>query len=153
MALRRVRELCRTRNDLSHVELLHREADNFTGLEPGAFDTVVVNSVAQYLPSMGYLSRVLTGALGVLAAGGRVLVGDVRSLPLLGAYHAEVQLHRSGETVTVEEVGRRAREELEREKELVIGPAFFEFAMARDPREAAVDILLSGASAQPVSHR
>lgn len=48
----------------------------------GQFDLVVLNSVVQYFPSLAYLRDVLTAALRRLAPGGRLFVGDVRSLPL-----------------------------------------------------------------------
>ncbi|HEV7519399.1 MAG TPA: amino acid adenylation domain-containing protein, partial [Thermoanaerobaculia bacterium] len=35
------------------VRLLERSAESFAGLEPGSFDTVILNSVAQYFPSAG----------------------------------------------------------------------------------------------------
>ena len=76
---------------LVNVELLKRVADDFTGLDPGAFDTVVLNSVIQYFPSIDYLARVLEGALRVTAR-----AADLHrrrpSLPLLEAFHASIEL-------------------------------------------------------------
>ena len=62
-----------------------------------SFDTVVLNSVAQYFPDLDYLLRVLEGAAAALRPGGRIFVGDVRSLPLAGAFHASVELARAPE--------------------------------------------------------
>ena len=69
------------------MTLLHKSAHDFEEIEPEAFDTVVINSVAQYFPSIDYLVRVLEGAVQAWQPGGSVFVGDVRSLPLLEAYH------------------------------------------------------------------
>jgi amino acid adenylation domain-containing protein len=46
-------------------------------------DSVVINSVVQYFPSMAYLTDVLDHALDLVADGGAVVIADVRSLPLL----------------------------------------------------------------------
>src|SRR5205823_2535815 len=54
---------------LSHVKLLQRNADDFSGLEPQTFDTVILNSVIQYFPSVEYLLRVLRGAVELVAPG------------------------------------------------------------------------------------
>jgi SAM-dependent methyltransferase len=94
-ALDHVRKLIATRRDLSHVELLQRAADDFQGVEPRSFDTVIINSVAQYLPSIEYLRAVLKAAVAAVSPGGRIFVGDVRNLPLLKAFHASVQCHRA----------------------------------------------------------
>src|SRR5262249_19623014 len=44
---------------LPHVQLQLREADDVSGIEPGFFDVVVLNSVIQYFPSLTYLERVM----------------------------------------------------------------------------------------------
>ncbi|HXZ16822.1 MAG TPA: amino acid adenylation domain-containing protein, partial [Roseiarcus sp.] len=111
--------------NLRHVELLHREATAFEGWETAAFDTVVMNSVAQYFPDVDYLLRVLEGAVALVGPGGRIFVGDVRHHGLLDAFHCSVQLARAPASQTVlalkSQAGRAARED----KELVLDPEFF----------------------------
>jgi SAM-dependent methyltransferase len=80
---------------LPQVSLSEREADRLDDYAGAGFDTVVVNSVAQYFPDLDYLLRVLEGAAAALRPGGRIFVGDVRSLPLAGAFHASVELARA----------------------------------------------------------
>ena len=80
------------------VVLLLRAADDFSGIEPASFDTVIINSVVQYFSSIEYLVKVLEGAARVVAPGGRILVGDVRSLPLLEAFHTSVALSQAEAT-------------------------------------------------------
>ncbi|HEX2092144.1 MAG TPA: amino acid adenylation domain-containing protein, partial [Longimicrobiaceae bacterium] len=77
---------------LPQVTLSEREADDLEEFAGAGFDTVVLNSVAQYFPGVEYLLRVLEGAAAAVRPGGRIFVGDVRSLPLLEAFHASVEL-------------------------------------------------------------
>ena len=107
------------------VTLLLRRADDLSGLPQGQIDTVLLNSVIQYFPGVHYLLRVLEGALRLTAPGGRIIVGDVRSLPLLEAFHASVQLYRASETLTRQQLWQRVQQQLQREKELVVDPIFF----------------------------
>src|SRR5262249_10550069 len=68
-----------TERALSNVRLLQRNADDFSGAlaqESGHFDAVILNSVTQYFPDEAYLSRVLRGALQLVAPGGILFVGD-----------------------------------------------------------------------------
>lgn len=53
---------------------------------------VVLNSVVQYFPSADYLKEVLRLAMDKLSHDGTVLLGDVRDLSLLRAFHTEVQV-------------------------------------------------------------
>jgi aryl carrier-like protein len=94
----------------------------------------------QYFPDATYLRAVLERAVALTAPGGIVHVGDVRSLPLLRAYHAAVQFHRATGRTLVADLRRRVDAEMARETELVIDPALFA-ALARDiPRIARVEI-------------
>ena len=65
------------------VRLRVQPADVADGLPQGHFDVVVLNSVIQYFPSAGYLLDVLAVAMGLLAPGGALFIGDVRNLSLL----------------------------------------------------------------------
>jgi amino acid adenylation domain-containing protein len=103
------------------VRVEQRRADELEGLE-GGFDLVIVNSVVQYFPDAGYLGRVLEGALGLLCAGGRLFVGDVRNQEQLEAFHAWVEWRRQGAEGARWE---RVRSRIEREEELVIAPDLF----------------------------
>jgi amino acid adenylation domain-containing protein len=112
-------------SDAERVTLLERSADNVSGLEPASFDIVVLNSVVQYFPNAEYLIRVLTSAMRMAAPGGYIFVGDVRSLPLLEAFHTSVELYRAEKVVSLTEIRDRVRQRISHERELVIDPAFF----------------------------
>ncbi|HSU82029.1 MAG TPA: amino acid adenylation domain-containing protein, partial [Thermoanaerobaculia bacterium] len=94
---------------LPQVELAQALADDWSGVRPGDFDLVVLNSIVQYFPGVDYLIRVLEGAVAAVAPGGAVFVGDVRSLPLLEAFHSSVELHRAPGPLPEEELARRVR--------------------------------------------
>jgi len=111
--------------NLSHVKLAHREANDLSGFEPGSFDTVILNSVSQYFPNANYLFEVLSLALSLTKPGGSIFLGDVRSLPLLEAFHAAVEFHKASPSQPLEELRRRIIEQLEDENELVVDPKFF----------------------------
>ncbi len=87
------REIGKSPGAYAQVTLLEREATDTTGLG-GPFDLVIINSVIQYFPSVDYLRQVLRGAIALTAPTGAIFVGDVRSAPLLPAFHASVELHR-----------------------------------------------------------
>ncbi|HWX42056.1 MAG TPA: amino acid adenylation domain-containing protein, partial [Blastocatellia bacterium] len=119
------RELITRGDKFSNVRLVERMADDFEGIEAGAFDTVIINSVVQYFPDLDYLLRVLQGAVKSLSAGGLIFLGDLRNVRLLEAFHVSVQLHQSPPSVSAAEVWRRAQRRATQEEELLIDPAFF----------------------------
>ncbi|HSX62834.1 MAG TPA: amino acid adenylation domain-containing protein, partial [Tahibacter sp.] len=104
------------------VELVHARADALDTLAPESFDTVILNSVAQYFPDRDYLERVVAAALARLQPGGALFVGDVRNLLLLDAFHQAIQQARATPAADLAEAARRAAAQ---EKELLIAPAWF----------------------------
>ena len=143
VVLRRIQqELVRPEQELPQVTLLQRWADDFTGIEAEAFDTVILNSVVQYFPSIDYLLRVLEGAVHAVAPGGYIFVGDVRSLPLLEAFHASVHCYQAPPSLSRAELRQRVHRSMAQEKELVIDPAFFTALKQRFPQIRQVDIRL-----------
>jgi amino acid adenylation domain-containing protein len=138
------RQLGRPGRELPQVRLLERAADDFAGIPAGHFDVVVLNSVVQYFPGVDYLLRVVDGAVGALAAGGTLWVGDVRSLPLAEAFHASVELARAPGATPASVLRDRVRRRTAREKELLLAPELFRALPARFPRVSGVEIRLKG---------
>jgi len=60
-----------------------------------------------------------------VAPGGAVFLGDVRSLPLLGAFHASVELFKADPLLSAAELRRRAQLQADQETELAVHPEFF----------------------------
>ena len=119
-------EQLRDAQNLSQVTLLQRSAEDFTGLDEGAFDTVVINSVVQYFPDVNYLLKVLEGVVRSVKAGGSIFIGDVRSLPSLEAFHTSVQLHHAASELPISQLRQQVQKSIQQEEELVIAPAFFD---------------------------
>ncbi|MCA2694516.1 MULTISPECIES: non-ribosomal peptide synthetase, partial [unclassified Microcystis] len=133
--------LCSTIEGLEgKVKLLHRTADDFTGIPQATFDRVVINSVVQYFPSVDYLLQVIAGAVKTIADQGKIFLGDIRSLSLLEPYHAAVQLARAEANKTLEEWQKQVNQSVATEEELLIAPQFFITLKQHFPRISWVEI-------------
>ncbi|MBW4417923.1 MAG: amino acid adenylation domain-containing protein [Myxacorys californica WJT36-NPBG1] len=134
---------------LPHVELLQKVATDFDGIPPN-FDAVILNSVVQYFPSIEYLVQVIEGAIQALhtpkdasAPSGFIFLGDIRSLPLLKAFHTSVQLYQAESSLDKSQLRQRVQTQILRESELVIDPAFFQALRDRFPEVTHVQIDLT----------
>ena len=127
---------------LANVTLLQKMATDFEGVETAAFDAVILNSVVQYFPTIDYLVQVLEGAVKATAPGGFIFIGDVRSLPLLAAFHASVQLYQAEPSLAGEQLQQRVQMQIFQETELVIEPDFFSALKHRFPQICGVEIQL-----------
>ncbi|MCL1463268.1 non-ribosomal peptide synthetase [Argonema galeatum] len=140
-ALRYIEQMKMSVQGLENVTLLERTADNFEGIEADSLDTVIINSVIQHFPSIDYLLKVLEGAVNAVRSGGNIFLGDLRSLPLLEAYHASVQLHRASAELERTQLLSTVRSLMAQEEELVIDPAFFTALKQHLPQIGHVEIL------------
>ncbi|WP_427923869.1 non-ribosomal peptide synthase/polyketide synthase [Streptomyces sp. cg40] len=121
--IRKIGEEVRRDPDLAaKVELRCRPAEDLSGLPFGYFDTIVINSVIQYFPSIDHLSTVIHGLMDLLAPGGALFVGDVRNLRLAGTFHTEIQRARGTAEADLERAVERG---LRLEKELLVDPDYF----------------------------
>ncbi|HEY6923334.1 MAG TPA: amino acid adenylation domain-containing protein, partial [Steroidobacteraceae bacterium] len=125
-ALSRLRDWLQLQPQLRHVRLEQSSAVEIDRLPQEAYDAVVLNSVVQYFPDIDYLLEVLRKAVRCVVPGGHVFIGDVRHLALLEPLHSSVQLARAAADVTVRELRSRITRAIQRDKELVIDPLFFE---------------------------
>ncbi|MDZ8224979.1 non-ribosomal peptide synthetase [Nostoc sp. ChiVER01] len=130
------------KQEMPQVTLHQQMATDFEKIETAAFDTVILNSVVQYFPTIDYLIRVLEGAVRATAPGGFIFIGDVRSLPLLQAFHASVQLEQAESSLSRSELQQRVQMQIFQETELVIDPAFFSAIKQCFPQISNVQIQL-----------
>ncbi|MEV7990437.1 amino acid adenylation domain-containing protein, partial [Streptomyces sp. NPDC086077] len=107
------------------VELRCRPAEVTEGLPTGFFDTVVINSVVQYFPSLNHLHKVIRGALKLLAPGGALFLGDVRDLRQARVFQTGIQLARAGADTDPDSLRRAVDRGLALEKELLVDPDWF----------------------------
>ena len=135
------RTVRRTELGLPPVQLLVKSAEDFDGIPRRQFDTVVLNSVVQYFPNVEYLLRVLDGAVEAVSDGGSVFLGDVRSLPLLEAFHLSIELEQAPSSLPIDELRGRARRRVTQEEELLVDPAFFLALRAHLARIGRVEVL------------
>ncbi|MFF2120243.1 amino acid adenylation domain-containing protein [Kitasatospora sp. NPDC058184] len=141
--IERLTAQCETAGLADRVRLLCRPADVVDDIPAEYFDTVVLNSIIQYFPDADYLARVLDGALGRLAPGGRIVVGDVRHRGSLRAFQTGIHLGHAAEDGTGEQLRAAVEHAVIMEKELVIDPDFFTVWARRHPAAVAgVDIRL-----------
>ena len=124
------------------VELVRGTADDLSGLGDERFDTVVVNSVIQYFPSVGYLEQVIATALEHVAPGGRIVLGDVRNERLLEEFWRAVETFRAGAGAAREELERSVRQHVAQEEELLVAPEWFRALPRRMPRITQVEVEL-----------
>ena len=106
-----------------------------------SFDTVILNSVAQYFPSAAYLRQVVNQMIAAVLkghsqqdVGGRLFVGDLRSLRYLPHFHSSVEAFRlMAMSDASDQRGATPSEQLRSavevasldEKELCVDPIFF----------------------------
>ncbi|MFF2951680.1 amino acid adenylation domain-containing protein [Kitasatospora sp. NPDC057965] len=122
-------------------------ADRLDRLPERLFDVVVLNSVVQYFPDERYLLRVVEGALARLAPGGSLFLGDIRSLPLLSAFHLSVQEAHAEPGLPAAELLARVRRRTEEDEELVFDPELFTALPRRFPAISEVRVLPKRAAA------
>jgi hypothetical protein len=130
--------LAGARPPLAHVTLMERAANDLAGLVDDAFDTVVVNSVIQYFPNAGYLEEMMAGALRVTRPGGTILLGDVRSLPLLEPYCTSLELARAAGELPLPALAARVHRQIAQQDELLLSPVHF--ARWSHPKVAHVEV-------------
>jgi len=139
-ALRRVESsaaLLQTQCDMS---FRHLRADEIDALPQQAYDTIVINSVIQYLPGAEALLDVIDKALLRLAPGGNIFIGDVLNHSLMNALHLSIEMHAKAGRPRAEIRQHAARRSAQQE-ELFVAPEFFAMLRRRNPQITGVRLL------------
>jgi len=128
----------------SHVSVEKGTADNLDKFEfeETSFDTIIINSVIQYFPNFEYLVTVLKAAVKLVKSEGKIFLGDIRSLPLLEAFHTSVEFSKPNIPSSVNQLLQNIKEGMGKENELVIHPDFFHILQQFIPEISYVDIQL-----------
>lgn len=110
----------------NRVELRQQQANDFSHLPQGYFDTIIINSVAQYFPHANYLQDTLSAAAELLAHNGALFIGDVRNLNLLPVFKTAIQTSRAADNSSPQLIQQQVSSAVTYEEELLIAPAFFD---------------------------
>ncbi|MFE3456755.1 class I SAM-dependent methyltransferase [Nocardiopsis aegyptia] len=102
-------------------------------------DCVLLNSVTQCFPDLGYLRAVLLDAISLVRPGGTVIVGDNRHAGLLTEYGAWVE-RAADPDASDAEIARRAVRRGERDDELLFDPACLAAIATESPREVRLAV-------------
>ena len=145
-ALDQMRRTLEQRPELAEkVSLFRRAAHELDDLEGGPFDTIVLNSVAQYFPSGRYLVEVIREASKRLAVGGTIFLGDLRDHRLHGAFATAAEIARAGDQpITAEQLRRRVQTRVEHDEELLVDPSMLGQLQEIMPRLRSVDARWKG---------
>jgi amino acid adenylation domain-containing protein len=143
-ALQRLQACVSTRSDLKHIELREGMAHDFSFMEDGSVDLVILNSVVQYFTDVDYLLRVMSEAVRITRDEGHIFIGDVRNLRLLDALYTSVQLQRATASVSVQELRQRVYGMKCSEEELVLDYVLFDELAKRLKRVGRVETALKG---------
>ena len=108
--------------------------------EQQPFDLLLMNSVTQHFPDLEYLMTVLTGLVEMVETGGAIFIGDVRSHPLLEAFHTSKQLHEASDSLACDALQDRVQEGMHQEVQLAVSPDFFTALPQRLPQISRVQI-------------
>ncbi len=133
--------------NLTHAErqkttLLQQPAHRLDQISAETFDTVVINSVAQYFPDSAYLADVIARACDQVSDGGHIFLGDIRSRDHVDAFHTAVELHQAPGDLTSDAISARIDKRIAQDNELVVSESWFH-ALVRDlPRLTRVEINL-----------
>jgi len=125
-----------------HVHLRRLAADELESYQDGAFDTIILNSVAQYFPSLEYLRNVIDQGLAKLRPGGRFFLGDLRNYALMPTLHSALALFEAPPEASCDSVRRSFARIQANETELCISPEFFAALQQNCEHIAAVSVRL-----------
>ncbi|BAY26129.1 amino acid adenylation domain protein [Calothrix sp. NIES-2100] len=141
-------QLHNDQHDWSHVTVSEGSAHELERLEAASFDTVIINSVIQYFPSVDYLLQVIEKSVKLVKPGGQIFIGDVRSLPLLETFHTALQINQTITSLSSYQLQQLIRDRISHDRELVLHPDFFSALKHHIPRISHVQTLLKRGHSQ-----
>ncbi|MFK7829719.1 MAG: amino acid adenylation domain-containing protein [Congregibacter sp.] len=122
----------------ANFSVIHASADTVPISALGKIDTLVINSVAQYFPSLDYLQSVLERLEPALAKGAQIFLGDLRHLGLQECFHARIAAAKAGAIAgttahpgtSAGDLRRVIHDAIAAERELLFSPgAFYDLSL------------------------
>ena len=129
-----------------HVELEQRQADHMAGIEDHRFDVVLLSSIVQYFPNIDYLLTVIEQSVRVVKPGGVIVLADIRSYPLMRAFHSSVQHYKASPSTSVQELNQAIERQIQQETEFFVDPEFFVALKDHYPAISQVQVRLQRGS-------
>ncbi|MEV0642088.1 class I SAM-dependent methyltransferase [Streptomyces sp. NPDC050619] len=102
-------------------------------------DCVLLNSVTQCFPDLGYLTAFLHHALAAVADGGTVIVGDIRHSGLLEDHFGRVERARDPEAADAD-IAARVASAVAGDEELSFAPEAVREILAAQPRNVRMSV-------------
>ena len=122
---------------ISNAEFRVLKADEIDIFGLGEFDTIILNSVVQYFPSLIYLENIIKKSISLISSsGGKIYIGDVRNLELQSDFYEHVKFERNKVGV-INDVLLTHSDSYNNETELFVTPKFF-YQILNDTRISAV---------------
>ncbi|GFZ92173.1 non-ribosomal peptide synthetase [Okeania sp. KiyG1] len=126
----------------SHVSLAQKRAEDMADIAENSFDAVLLSSIVQYFPSVEYLLQVIEESIRVVKPGGMIFLGDIRSQPLMKAFHSSVQLYQGTSSLSQQQLKAKIDRKMEQETELLVSPELFVAIKEKHPEITHVQIRL-----------
>ncbi|NEO70942.1 amino acid adenylation domain-containing protein, partial [Moorena sp. SIO3H5] len=126
----------------AHINLAQKRADEIGDIAAQNFDVVLLNSVIQYFPNVEYLLQIISEAIRIVKPGGIIILGDVRSLPLMKAFQSSVQLYQATPSLSLQQIKAKIDRKMEQETELLVSPELFVALKEKHPEITHVQIRL-----------
>ncbi|NES43565.1 amino acid adenylation domain-containing protein, partial [Moorena sp. SIO2C4] len=126
----------------ANVNLAQKRADEIGYIAAQNFDVVILNSVIQYFPNVEYLLQAISEVIRIVKPGGIILLGDVRSLPLMKAFHSSVQLYQATPSLSRQQLLEKIDRQMQQDTELLVSPELFLALKAKHPEITHVQIRL-----------
>ena len=119
------RQISQQADKYAHVTLAQKAAEDIADIDDQSFDVVLLSSIVQYFPSVEYLLQVIGNSIRVVKPGGMIFLGDIRSYPLMRAFHTSVQLHKATPSLSAQQLVQQIDRQIQQEKELLVSPELF----------------------------
>ncbi|MCP4178736.1 MAG: amino acid adenylation domain-containing protein, partial [bacterium] len=116
------------------------EADNFIYIQPYSVDTVVINSVAQYFPSIEYFNDIIEKSIECVKENGAIFIGDLRNYNLIETFHTSINLFQINEETSVSQLRKNISNSIDNDNELLISPEFFYYLQSKNKRISHIEI-------------
>ena len=108
-----VRQQMRQQPDhYGHVTLAQQRADDMGEVADNSFDVILLSSIVQYFPTIHYLLQVIENSMRAVKPGGKIVLGDVRSYPLMRAFHTSVQCYKATPSLDSHQLQQRVERQM-----------------------------------------